>query len=187
MEIEDTHIEELRKGNRIVFKTVYDLYWSKLYISAFNLLQDREQAEDVVQEVFGHLWSHAARLEIVSLRAWLFTAVRYQVFNVIRSGKVRRRFENLAIIEEFSFNIAELKMDADDIKMRVVRALDELPPKCREIMLLNKMEYKSYREIAAMLDISEKTVENQLAIGMKKLRIALKDLSFLIPFLFLDL
>lgn len=183
--VEQAHIDGLKRSNPVVFKAVYDLYWTRLYVSAFNLLRDKEQAEDVVQEVFSYLWNNANTLEIKNLSAWLFTSVRYQVFNVIRSGKVRDRFENLHVIEEFDSNIAEMKLDREDIQRRLVAGLEELPPRCKEIFLLSRFEYLSYKEIAERLELSEKTIENQISIALKKLRISLSDLAFILPFLFL--
>lgn len=179
-ETERKFIVGLKAQDKTIFKFVYDFYWSKLYVSAFNLLRDREQAEDVVQEVFSHLWKSAPQLDIRNISAWLFTSVRYQVFNVIRSGKVRSRFENLHIIEEYSSNIAELKLDNEDIHRRLMDSLNELPPRCREIFELSRFQHLSYREIAKKLDLSEKTIENQISIALKKLRISLKDLSFML-------
>ncbi|MFD2556553.1 RNA polymerase sigma-70 factor [Sphingobacterium tabacisoli] len=183
--VERVHIDGLKRSDPAVFKAVYDFYWARLYISAFNLLRDKEQAEDVVQEVFSYLWNNAPTLEIKNLTAWLFTSVRYQVFNVIRSGKVRNKFENLHVIEEFSSNIAEIKLDREDIQRRLMASLDELPPRCKEIFLLSRFEYLSYKEIAERLELSEKTIENQIGIALKKLRISLRDLAFLLPLLFL--
>lgn len=183
--VEQAHIDGLRRRNPAAFKAIYDLYWTKLYISAFNVLRDKEQAEDVVQEVFSYLWDNATGLEIKNLSAWLFTSVRYQVFNVIRSGKVRLRFENLNLVEEVSSNIAEIKLDREDIQRRLMSGLEELPPRCKEIFLLSRFEYLSHREIAERLGLSEKTIENQITIALKKLRIALQDLAFLLPLLFI--
>ncbi|GGH06473.1 RNA polymerase sigma-70 factor [Sphingobacterium alkalisoli] len=180
---EDIYVTGLKAQDEVIFGKVYDLFWSRLYISAFNILRDREQAEDTVQEVFSYLWDNASTLEIKSLTSWLFTAVRYQVFNVVRSGKVRDRFERLHLIEETASNLAEIKLDNQDIQRRLMEGLEQLPPRCKEIFVMSRFEYLSYKEIAQKLQLSEKTVENQIAIALKKLRISLKDLAFILPFL----
>lgn len=180
---EDIYVAGLKAQDEVIFGKVYDLFWSRLYISAFNILRDREQAEDTVQEVFSYLWDNASTLEIKSLTSWLFTAVRYQVFNVVRSGKVRDRFERLHLIEETASNLAEIKLDNQDIQRRLMEGLEQLPARCKEIFVMSRFEYLSYKEIAQKLQLSEKTVENQIAIALKKLRISLKDLAFILPFL----
>lgn len=182
--IEQSYIAGLMDRDERVFRKVYDLFWSKLYVSAFNVLRNKEQAEDIVQEVFSNLWNNAENLEVKNLSAWLFTAVRYQVFNVIRSGKVRDRFENLYVIEELSQNIGELKLVNEDFHRRLLEGVDQLPPRCREIFMMSRFERLSHREIADKLSISAKSVENQISIAQKKLRISLKDLAYLLPLIF---
>ena len=177
-------ISGLRAKDEKVFKEVYDLYWSKLYVSAFNVLRNREQSEDVVQEVFSSLWHQSEDVSIQNLAAWLFTAVRYKVFNILRSGKVRGRYEKSYIQELEINNIGELRLDSKDLQSRLVVSMDQLPPRCKEIFILSRFEYLSYKEIALRLNISEKTVENQISIALKKLRQSLSDLAFLIPLIF---
>lgn len=182
-EAEEFLIIGLKARNDAIFKEVYDLYWSKLYVSAYNILRDKEQSEDVVQEVFGYLWHRAPSLQIQSLSAWLFTAVRYQVFNIIRSGKVRSKFEGSLLQEVAISNLAEIKLDNDAIQKRILESLDKLPPRCREIFMLSRFEHLTHKEISEKMSISEKTVENQITIALKKLRLSLNDLAYILPFL----
>lgn len=140
-------------------------------------------SEDIVQEVFGYLWNNADTVKIKSLDSWLFTAVRYQVFNVIRSGKVREKFENIHVQEISTANLAETKFDEENIRQRLMEGLDSLPPRCKEIFLLSRFDYLSYREISTKLNISEKTVENQISIAIKKLRLSLADILSLAIFI----
>lgn len=182
--IDQYYIEGLKNRDKAIFEKVYDLYWSSLYISAFNVLRNKEQSEDVVQEVFSSLWNNAESLSILNLNAWLFSAVRYQVFNVLRSGKVRTRFENLYIVEELTQNIGELKLVKEDLHRRMLEGIEQLPPRCREIFILSRIDRLSHHDIAVKLAISVKSVENQISIAQKKLRISLKDLAYLLPLLF---
>ncbi|WP_166332846.1 RNA polymerase sigma factor [Sphingobacterium chungjuense] len=182
--IDQYYIEGLKNRDKAIFEKVYDLYWSSLYISAFNVLRNKEQSEDVVQEVFSSLWNNAESLNILNLNAWLFSAVRYQVFNVLRSGKVRTRFENLYIVEELTQNIGELKLVKEDLHRRMLEGIEQLPPRCREIFILSRIDRLSHHDIAVKLAISVKSVENQISIAQKKLRISLKDLAYLLPLLF---
>ncbi len=182
--IDQYYIEGLKNRDKAIFEKVYDLYWSSLYISAFNVLRNKEQSEDVVQEVFSSLWNNAESLSILNLNAWLFSAVRYQVFNVLRSGKVRTRFENLYVVEELTQNIGELKLVKEDLHRRMLEGIEQLPPRCREIFILSRIDRLSHHDIAVKLAISVKSVENQISIAQKKLRISLKDLAYLLPLLF---
>lgn len=134
-------ILKLKAKDSMVFEKVYDLYWSKLYISAYNILRDRQQSEDVVQEVFSYLWNQGDSLEINNLSAWLFTAIRYQVFNVIRSGKVRDKYKQVYFQELEIDNIAESKLDNENIRSRLMASIEELPVRCKEIFILSRFEY----------------------------------------------
>ncbi len=186
-ETEKLFLSGLKDRDKIVFAKIYDLYWSGLYVSAFNVLGSREQSEDVVQEVFSNLWSNAGNIEIKNLKAWLYTAVRYQVFNVLRTGKVRDRFHNLYPFEVETENIGELKLTNQDLERRLWEAVNQLSPRCKEIFILSRFKYLSNSEIAESLAISVKTVENQISIAQRELKVLLKDLSLLLLIVYCNL
>ncbi len=167
---DDELLELMRQGDRSAFERIYNKYWSKIYISAYNLLRDRQTCEDLVQEVLVNLWVRRESLEVKNLNAFLYTAIRYKVFKVIRSGKVREdlydEIENL-IIED---NDTENSIAENDFNRFLEESLTTLPPKCREIFILSRKEQLSTKEIAERLGISPKTVENQITIALRKLR-----------------
>lgn len=179
-DIGQAYLSGLKERDEAVFRKIYEQFWAKLYISAFNVLKNREQSEDVVQEVFSTLWSNAGNFDIKNLNAWLFSAVRYQVFNVLRTGKIRDRFENLYLFDEATGNTGENKLRSEDLERRLQHALDRLSPRSREIFVLSRFKYLSKYEIAEKLSISVKTVENQLSIAQKELRVSFRDLSLLL-------
>src|SRR4051812_40575924 len=82
-------LELIRAGDRHAFEMIFNKYWSKLYRSAYNILRDRQTSEDLVQELLVQLWIKRDSLKIESLSAFLYAATRYQVFKIIKSGKVR--------------------------------------------------------------------------------------------------
>lgn len=110
----------------------------------------------------------------------MFSAVRYQVFNVIRSGKVRGKYEQSYLPELAIENIAEDKLQDEAIVARLNLGLETLPPRCKEIFTLSRFEFLSHKQIAEKLGVSEKTVENQITIALKKLRVHLKDFILLL-------
>lgn len=165
----------LSKGNEEALKLIYQKYWQRLFISAYNVLKDKEGSEDIIQEIFIQLWQRRETLNITtSLGAYLFTATRYQVFHFIRKVPGRPElFENLQ--ERFSTDAPDLPLYAKDLQQRVDVAVENLPEKCRDIYKLSREQHLSYKAIADHLQISTKTVENQLSIALKKLRDALGD------------
>ena len=164
----------LQGDDGAAFDQIYARYWSKLYLSAFHLLGDRQAAEDTVQEVLVSLWMRRSSLAIDSLSSFLYAAVRYQVFKVIRSGKIREDLFSQAPMLSVS-NEAEGALAEKDIDRLLNKGVAGLPEKCRQIFLLSRKENLSTKEIARWLGIAPKTVENQLTIALQRLRTTLGD------------
>lgn len=164
----------IRENDLGAFERIYNKYWSKLYLSAYNIIRDRQVAEDVTQEVLVNLWMKRANLKLTSLNAYLYTSVRYQVFNVIRSGKVRADLFN-RLEELFSHNGGEELLSEKDINRLLEQGVAELPEKCRQIFIMSRKEHLSTKEIAERLGIAPKTVENQLTVALNRLRKTLGD------------
>ena len=164
----------IQENNLAAFERIYNKYWSKLYLSAYNILRDRQVSEDVTQEVLVNLWMKRANLRLTSLNAYLYTAVRYQVFNVIRSGKVRADLFN-HLEELFSNNGGEDILSQKDINRLLEQGVAELPEKCRQIFIMSRKEHLTTKEIAERLGIAPKTVENQLTVALNRLRKTLGD------------
>jgi len=146
----------IQQDERDAFKAIYNRYWSKLYISAYKILRDRYHSEDIVQEVLLKLWLKRSDNNIECLNAYLHNAVRFQVFNNIRNGKVRASLF-VEIGELFVENDAENNLLSSDFNRKLEASIIELPQKCRKIFLLSRREQMSTKEIADRLDISSKT------------------------------
>lgn len=170
---EKSLLERLIQEDRSAFEQIYNNYWSKLYIYAYNILRDRQASEDIVQEVLVSLWLKRKVLEINSLNAFLFTSVRYQVLKYIRSGKVRENF--FLEIEQISESTAIELITEKNINDMIDIHVTKLPARCREIFLMSRKQHLSNKEIAERLNISSKTVENQITIALRGLRIALGE------------
>lgn len=170
----------LSKGHEEALKVIYQKYWDRLFISAYNVLKDKEACEDIIQEIFFQLWKKRERLTITtSLQAYLFSATRYQVFHTIKKSSGRMElYEGLE--ERFLTDAPDIPLYVKEIRERVNTAVENLPEKCREIYKLSREQHLSYKEIARHLQISPKTVENQITIALKKLRDVLGDLMLFI-------
>lgn len=168
-------------GSEEALKIIYQKYWQRLFLSAYNVLKDREACEDIIQEIFIQLWLKRESLTVTtSLSAYLFTATRYQVFHHIKKSAGRPElFEDLE--ERFLTDAPDIPLYVKDLQERIYTAVESLPEKCRNIYKLSREHHLSYKAIADHLQISPKTVENQLSIALKKLREALGD--FLLFFL----
>ena len=136
---------------------------------------DVDEAEDMVQQVFVKIWEQRARLDIAwSLKAYLYKTVHNAALNRLRAAHTRSKY--------LEFNAAQLENEqvtpdhaASELNERLQKALDLLPPQCRHVFELSRFEELKYREIAAQLGISIKTVETQMGKALRIMRLQLAD------------
>ncbi|WP_316799757.1 RNA polymerase sigma-70 factor [Pedobacter frigidisoli] len=172
-------LSALKAGDRAAFEEIYHQNWERMYKYAFYILKDQDQCTDIVQEIFVKMWVNRDALVVRSFRAYLISAVKYKIANNIRHEKIRADFFSSAPTNDVSYNLADNELEIRELKNLIESAVGQLPPKCREIFLLSRNEYLSNKEIAVKLKISEKTVEGQMTIALKRLRKALGDLYML--------
>jgi RNA polymerase sigma-70 factor (ECF subfamily) len=159
-------VERIRAGDPAAFEALYRAYWERLYAFAFRYLRSKEDAEEIVQEVFFRIWrGHAHWVPAGAVRNYLYLAVRNAAHDRLERAAVARRCQ--VGQPEMA---AEINLEEADLAAEVERALAELPSKRSTICKLRLINELSYAEIAKRLDISEKTVETQLARGLKFLR-----------------
>jgi len=136
---------------------------------------------DVVQEIFVWLWDHREHLDIQSsFKGYLLAAVKFKAANCIRNGKIREDFfrEIAAIQLSPLLPAAVQSIEIKELEEVIRRTIDELPAQCRTIYQLSRKEQLSNKEIAHALGLSVKTVENQMTIALKRLRMATAKLFF---------
>jgi RNA polymerase sigma-70 factor (family 1) len=170
--------------DRAAFSELYNRYWQTMYQAAWNVLRDQESCMEVIQEVFVWLWDHRSGLQISSLPAYLRAAVKYKITDILRSNRAREAcFVNLDDLDPTNLLFAEDPLELKELKAIISQMSAKLPARARLIFELSRNEQLSNREIAEKLSISEKTVENQITIALKKLRIAMGSLSVWLFFL----
>lgn len=183
MNIEKEAIQLLRKGDANVYREIFNAFYTPLCQYALIYLDDTVEAEEIVHQFFIKLWEKRTELEIrISLKSYLFQSIRNQCFNHIRDQK--RKMHVVDSLEELENELLQEiavheEMDLPTLKSEIEKAIQLLPPKCREIFLLSREKELSYREIAEELDVSKKTVENQMGIALKRLKEELSPILFL--------
>lgn len=166
-------MNRLRSGDDMALKLIYDKYWNQLFISAFNMLEDQQACEDVIQDIFINLWNKREQIEIrVSLKAYLFASTRYEVYRLVRQGTVRESIfdqvhERLETPSEYG------NIEYKELLSQINSIVDNLSTKCKVVYKLSREEQLSHKEIADQLDISTKTVENHLNKALRQLRTSL--------------
>ena len=171
---DDVLLQWLHDDNRQAFDIIYRRYWKPLYSMAFNLFRDRLVCEDVVQDVFFQLWDKRSTHQIQTLRSYLFASTRHGVLKTIKNG---RAFIDVEAVQDFL--ISQGQSDFDLLEMDLAHhaslAINDLPEKCRQIFLLSRSHAMPVAQIAQQLELSPKTVENQITIALKRLRSSLSD------------
>ncbi|RZK39164.1 MAG: RNA polymerase sigma-70 factor [Pedobacter sp.] len=166
-----------QEDNHVAFSELYDRNWQFLYNSVYNILRHHEDAMDICQALFVWVWENRQSIVIkTNFRAYLYVAAKYKVANMIRSGKVRESlFENVNFenIQNETFDVLEVK----ELKNLIRQLINELPPKCREIFVMSRDQGLTHKQIANKLNLSEKTVDEQISRALSKLRGPLGNLA----------
>lgn len=164
-------IEKLKQGNEIAYKILYDKYYEWLCNYIFKLCENKKLSEDIVQDMLMKFYLNRHKINITtSLKNYLFTACHNQFLQHLRKKKMK--FDDLDAIKWEVLAVSansQSEQQADQFK-KLNALIDELPPRCKEIFLKNKFEKITYKDIAAELNISVKTVENQMSKALKHLR-----------------
>jgi|SRR6185503_18522174 len=162
----------LKSGDHAAFAEIYHRYKGLLYLFAYKRVGDREEARDIIHELFTVLWEKHGSLNITgNLLPYLYTAVRNRIMDRVARQKVAARY-----IDEFQEYIDAGHTPADHLaRMRNLEELIEkeiaaLPPKMRKVFLLSRNTELSRREIAEQLDLSEETVKSHMHHALKTLK-----------------
>jgi len=177
-------IDRLKLDDETALSAIYKRYWEVLYISAYHVLKDRQVCEDIIQELFIKLWNNRCSTCItVSLKAYLFASIRYEVYRQIRTGAVRSDIYDDALQRIHTPAVYD-NIEYKELTARISSVVNTLPEKCREVYKLSREECLSHKEIASQLNISTKTVENHLTKALRQLRTSIGS-TFLLQVLFL--
>ena len=177
------------------FEEAYVSYYARMKRFARQYVIREEDAENIVQDIFFELWEKQLDFtSFLNLNGFLFMMLKNRCIDFLR----RKTIEQQAVDEIQSEYIRTLKLNFEslealenkflnetDIDTIIQKAIDNLPEKCREIFVMNKIEGKKQKVIAQELNISIHTVESQMAIAYKKLKEALKDCVPLFLFFFI--
>ncbi|MDB5275021.1 MAG: polymerase, sigma-24 subunit, subfamily [Chitinophagaceae bacterium] len=170
----------LKEGNAAAFDVLYSRYWDRVLNLAYRKTGDLMEAENIIQDVFVSLWTRRDCLNINgNFSNYLFVSVKYRVLKVLARQKTEQAV-NIDQAGELLDDSTQEYLTFEDIRERLEVLIGNLPEKSRLIYLL-KSEDKSYKEIAAELNMTEKAVDAHLLRARRKLRVELG--SFLGTFL----
>lgn len=164
-------LQLLKKGDQKAFKKVFEVHYNIIYEFVQNLTKDRFQCEDITQETFIKFWNNREKIDIQTpIKGYLYKTAYNNFIDHYRKSQRNQMlkqewyFQKIIEITEENVFIKERKI------ARLKKEIDLLPPKCKQIFVLSKLKNLKYQEIATKLNISIKTVENQMGIALSRLR-----------------
>ncbi len=171
----------LKEDDDQAFDEIYHRYWNILYGQAYKRLGNRETTEEVLQDLFTKIWINRHKIMVnISVGAYLSASVKYLVLNQLQKEAVRKKFAFSHIKRAAtSANLTEETILFQELQNLVAQEIGKLPPKCKSVFVLSRYEQYSNKDIAKELNISEKTVENQIGKAIKVLKIKLKGSSII--------
>lgn len=180
------------KNDREAYNALFRNYFARLLAYA-ELFTDKENARDIVQDLMVYLWDHSDKISIhTSLEAYLFRSVYRRCLNHLQHEKVIRQhsdkttslYENEYRYYDPESNPVIVKIFSQELHREIEEAIASLPDKCRQAFISSYIDGLKTKEIAAILNITERTAETHIYHALKVLRSKLKDKFFLIPWLF---
>tara|TARA_R110001583_G_scaffold165450_1_gene318160 strand:+ start:238 stop:801 length:564 start_codon:yes stop_codon:yes gene_type:complete len=177
-------IDLLNEGNANAFQLLFKLYRSKLLYISKNYISNKEDAEEIIQDVFLKVWSNKNIQSNVN--GYLYAVTRNACLDYLRKKKLTLNIENNTQQIEACINYAAF---ADDLASSIVeKELEEailvgiefLPDKCKDVFVMSRIEGLKHKEISKELNISTKTVENHITKALKHMRVYLREF---LPFL----
>ena len=160
----------IKEGNKNAFEKLFRKYYTAICRYIYNYLNDTDTAEEIAQDMFVYFWENAQNKNInTSVKGYLFTSAKNFTLNHIKKMKTRRKYHMAVsgvLQENDEFNDDKMYT----FKILIKQALLTLPEKCRDIFVLSKYEGLTYEEISVYLGLSQKTVENQMGIALRKIR-----------------
>ncbi|WP_411029285.1 RNA polymerase sigma factor [Spongiimicrobium sp. 3-5] len=178
--------DEIKRRNRYAFRKIYDLYYEELVIYASAFLFDMASAEDMVQDVFIHLWERASDIHInTSLKAYLYSMTRNKALNHLKSLKITDKGNYLdlnAVLVSQNEVDSFAEEEQNVMYQKLIKVVDTFPPKMKKVFQLRYFNNCRYNEIADEMDISINTVKIQLKRAKVKI-----EKSFICTLLILEL
>ncbi len=169
-------LDILKSKPDVALRSLYSSYYRYVCSVVYKMTGDAAVAEDISQEVFLEVWKRRETLEVkTTLKGYLRKVAVNKTLNQIRSKKMNFEQEDTILQVPSTENSTQKILEAEDLQKAINIAVDSLPERCRLVFGLSRYEEKTYKEIADLLTISIKTVENQMSKALKIVRQAVLE------------
>lgn len=183
-QMSDEHLlQQMACEDRNAFTLLYKRYWEDLFITAAKALRGKEEAADVVQEVFLSLWNRRSELNLQgSLAAYLHTSIRYKCIHYIEKNITRRDY--LVQLVEVAISVsspdAETNLQLKEMQRAINKTVAKMPPKMQEVYKLSRQQHLSNKEISENMGISIETVKKHIQHALQLIRKNIGTYAFLV-------
>lgn len=160
------------------FKQFFELFAGRLYDFSFSFIKNKSLAEEAVSDVFFKVWLNRSELiNILNVKAYLYKATYNTSLNYLDELKRKKAISLDELEVELSVDLIcpETELINNELREQIEKAIEDLPPRCKLIYKLAKIEKMKYKEMAELLDISVKTINHQLAIALKKIGTTIRE------------
>ena len=164
--------ELIQSGNELALTNLINLFSSDLYVFAMGFVKQKVIAEELVSDVFVQIWeSRDDILTVNNIKAYLYVLVKNKCISHLRKHQ-KNEFISIEKLEEFHLSDLQSKDSTvidNDMILKINNAISKLPPRCKMAFVLAKVNDLRYKEIAEIMDISVKTIDNQIAYALKNI------------------
>ena len=181
-------MQEIKADNMFAFDILYKKYCKKVYKFGYSILKSKEEAENLMQDVFLSLWVNRHKVEKdSSIKSYVFTITYNSAISTLRKKVRESEFvEYLKSLQEIREEPVDAGLEYKELTNKLEKIINELPRRQKEVYLKHKVEGLKYIEIAELLNISVNTIENHMSRALKTIRERLDNYSLLsILFLYL--
>lgn len=171
IEVDSVLFSAIREGKRDAFESLFQRYYPMLCRYAATYLDEREETEDAVQDVFVYLWNNRQTLVMPkSVRSYLYTSVKHRALNILKHRAVERSHSRL--LTEFIEDLSRTEYSEEEQAQieQIRHVLSTLPQQCRTVFTMSCLEGKKYKEIAEELRISVNTVKYHILKAYRDIR-----------------
>lgn len=168
----DKHlVDQLSEGSKRAFEEIYNRYWYKLFCISYHETGNREEAEELVHDLFESLWNRRETSNIGHLSSYLVISIKYLISNHIRSQITWRKYKEYMVLHKIQeISTTDDSIQFNDLSEAIEKALKMLPEKTSKVFQMSRFDNLSVKDIARELHLSEKAVEYHITKSLKTLR-----------------
>lgn len=177
-------ISALKKGEHEAYSYLFSRYYKDLVLYGGTIIQDQEICEDIVQNLFLHIWENREIIKIESLKSYLLKSVKNSCLDEIKHNKIINEHTDFIIRQNsLESNSTEEYILFSEVNTKLLEAIEKLPEDEKITFKMSRIKEIKYQQIADELNVSVRTVEVRISKSIKHLKEMLKDFFILLFFI----